>query len=142
MRLIAFNEAQHIRSFQPQNPRSMKNFFSCLFLLVVVNAVQPVVAGPGDQGKAEARATQLTKQLAQKTQLSEGQYVKVRQLNLRMIMAVQELQASLAADPVALDKQLAELQSHYEWDLTAIIGPRQMVAYNQAKLSQMALSSR
>ncbi|MBO0359063.1 hypothetical protein J0X19_13975 [Hymenobacter sp. BT186] len=120
----------------------MKNFFACLSLLVVVNAVQPVVAGPGDQGKAEARATQLTKQLAQKTQLSEGQYVRVRQLNLRMITEMQELQASLAADPATLDKKLAELQSHYEWDLTAIIGPRQMVAYNQSRINQMAFSGR
>lgn len=120
----------------------MKNLYISLFLLLLVNAAQPVMAGPGDQGKAEARATQLTKQLAQKTQLSEGQYVRVRQLNLRMIMEMQELQASLAADPVALDKQLAELQSHYEWDLTAIIGPRQMVAYNQSKINQIAFSGR
>ena len=120
----------------------MKNIFACLSLLLVVSAAQPVLAGPGDQGKAEARATQLTKQLAQKTQLSEGQYVRVRQLNLRMITEVQELQASLANDPVALDKKLAELQSHYEWDLTAILGPRQMVAYTQSKASQMAFSNR
>lgn len=111
-------------------------------LLLAMNATQPAVAGPGDQGKAEARATQLTKQLAQKTQLSEGQYVRVRQLNLRMINEVQELQTRLASDPIALDKQLAELQSHYEWDLTAILGPRQMVAYTQFKANQMAFSNR
>jgi hypothetical protein len=120
----------------------MKNISALLALALLVSVAQPIVAGPGDQGKAEARATQLTKQLAQKAQLSEGQYVRVRQLNLRMITEMQELQASLATDPVALDKKMAELQSHYEWDLTAIIGPRQMVAYNQAKINQMAFSGR
>jgi hypothetical protein len=140
MHIIAFNSAYRFRSPNP-NSRIMKNVFTCLSLLLAINAAQPAVAGPGDQGKAEARATQLTKQLAQKTQLSEGQYVRVRQLNLRMINEVQELQTRLASDPVALDKQLAELQSHYEWDLTAILGPRQMMAYNQSKVSQMAFSA-
>jgi hypothetical protein len=120
----------------------MKNVFACLSLFLVLSTGQQATAGSGDQGKAEARATQLTKQLAQKTQLSEGQYVRVRQLNLRMINEVQELQTRLASDPVALDKQLAELQSHYEWDLTAILGPRQMVAYTQSKANQMAFSNR
>ncbi len=44
----------------------------------------------------------------------------------------------LAITPAALDQYLAEVQSHYEWDLAAILWPRQMVAYNQAKATMTA----
>ncbi len=121
----------------------MKNIYTFLFLILLVGSVQLTQAGSGDQGKTNSeRATKMTKQLAQKIQLSEGQYVKVRQLNLRVLNEVQQTKARLAADPVALDQALAEMQSHYEWDLTAILGPRQMVAYTQSKADLMAMSAR
>ncbi|MBC8084892.1 MAG: hypothetical protein H7Z21_16970 [Hymenobacter sp.] len=120
----------------------MKNIFTSLAVVLLLGTSQLAVAGSGDQAKTAARATQLTKQLAQKTQLSEGQYVKVRQLNLRMLTDVQALQTRLAADPVALDQQLAELQGHYEWDMAAILGPRRMAVYMQSKTDLMAFSIR
>jgi len=120
----------------------MKNVFASLSLVLVLGASQPVEAGSGNQDKIATRATQITKQLAQKTQLSEGQYVKVRQLNLRMLTEVQALQTRLASDSAALDQQMAELQSHYEWDLATILWPRQMAVYTQAKSDMMAFSAR
>ncbi|HEX8427463.1 hypothetical protein [Hymenobacter sp.] len=120
----------------------MKNLFTFLVLLAVAGTSHVVEAGSGDQNNPNARATQMARQLAQKAQLSEGQYVKVRQLNLRLLNNMQDAKTRLASDPAALDQQIAELQAHYEWDLTAIIGPRQMLAYNQNKASFMAMSSR
>ena len=85
-----------------------------------------------------ARATQLTRQMAQKVRLDEGQYVKIKRLNLQMLAEMEEAKARLASDPAALDQYLAEVQSHYEWDLAAILWPRQMVVYNQAKATMTA----
>lgn len=119
----------------------MKNFFALLCSVIVLTG-HTALAGSGDQNRLTARATALTRQMAQKTPLNEGQYVKVRQLNMRMLAERQALQTRLANDPATLDQQLAELQAHYEWDLAAILWPRQMAAYNQSKAEFMALSSR
>ncbi|MBD2716857.1 hypothetical protein KBK19_17570 [Microvirga sp. STR05] len=113
---------------------------SLIFLLVLAGNL--VSAGPGDQNKLTMRATQLTRQMAQKTPLNEGQYVKVRQLNMRLLAEVQAAQARFANDLVALDKELAEVQTRYEWDLATILWPRQMMAYTQAKADLMAFSNR
>ncbi|UOG77045.1 hypothetical protein MTX78_10675 [Hymenobacter tibetensis] len=120
----------------------MKNIFTPLVFALIVGSVQLAEAGSGDQNRTTDRATQMTKQLAQKTQLSEGQYVKVRQLNVRMLNEVQETKARLASDPAALDQKLAEMQAHYEWDLATILWPRQMAVYTQSKADLMAFSAR
>ncbi|GAB2464178.1 hypothetical protein GCM10011375_16300 [Hymenobacter qilianensis] len=88
-----------------------------------------------------ARATQLTRQMAQRVRLDEGQYVKVKRLNLQMLAEMEEAKTRLSADPAALDQYLAEVQSHYEWDLAAILWPKQMVAYNQAKTTMTAVKN-
>lgn len=119
----------------------MKKLFS-LLLLVLLTTIGLVEAGSGDQQKLTARATTLTRQMARVTPLNEGQYVKVRQLNLRLLSEMQAVQARYAGDAASLDKQLAEVQSRYEWDLATILWPRQMVAYTQAKADLMAFGSR
>lgn len=120
----------------------MKNFFSLLIWLAVLPTAAVVQAGSGDQQKLHSRATAMTRQIAQKTALNEGQYVKVRQLNMRLLTEMQALQARYASDPAALDQQLAELQGRYEWDLATILWPRQMAAYTQSKTDLMAFSAR
>lgn len=119
----------------------MKNV-STLLLFLLILAAQVATAGSGDQNKLSARATQLTRQMALKTPLNEGQYVKVRQLNLRLLSEVQAAQAQFTNDSASLDKQLAEVQARYEWDLATILWPRQMQAYTQAKADLMAFGSR
>lgn len=115
---------------------------SSLVLLLFLTATNLVQAGSGEQQKLTARATQLTQQMARVTPLNEGQYVKVRQLNLRLLSERQAVLTRSAGDAAALDQQMAEVQAHYEWDLAAILWPRQMVAYTQAKAGLMALSAR
>jgi hypothetical protein len=115
---------------------------STLILLLFLTATSLVQAGPGDQQKLTARATQLTQQMARVTPLNEGQYVKVRQLNLRLLNERQAIQTRFNGDAAVLDQQMAEVQARYEWDLATILWPRQMVAYTQAKADLMALSAR
>lgn len=115
---------------------------SSLVLFLFLTATSLVQAGSGDQQKITVRATQLTQQMARVTPLNEGQYVKVRQLNLRLLSERQAVQARFITDAAALDQQMAEVQARYEWDLATILWPRQMVAYTQAKADLMALSIR
>ena len=82
----------------------------------------------------------MTRQIASKVKLSEGQYVKVRKLNLQMLTNVAEIKSEYANDPETLDQRMAEVQMHYEWDMAAILWPNQMTAYNQAKATMTALS--
>ncbi|MBC6698788.1 hypothetical protein [Hymenobacter sp. BT190] len=119
----------------------MKNL-SALLMLLLLLTTGVAAAGPGDQQKITARATTLTRQMARVTPLNEGQYVKVRQLNLRLLSEMQVVQSRFANDATALDQQLAEVQARYEWDLATILWPRQMVAYTQAKADLMAFGSR
>lgn len=96
----------------------------------------------GQDNPIAGRAKTLTQQIAAKTHLNEGQYVKVKQLNLRMLTAVESLKKQFAADPEALDLRLAEVQNIYEWDLATVLRPRQMTAYDDAKSSMTAFNGR
>lgn len=120
----------------------MKKLFSLLIWIAVFSMGIAAHAGSGKQQKLADRATAMTRQMAQKTALNEGQYVKVRQLNVRLLTEMQALQTRYASDPAALDQQMAELQGRYEWDLATILWPRQMAVYTQSKADLMALSSR
>lgn len=102
--------------------------------------VSLVSSTSADNGSSiNARASTLTRQMSQKVRLAEGQYVKVKRLNFQMLSEVEEAKVRFASDPASLDQYLAEIQSHYEWDLAAILWPRQMVAYNQSKATMTAL---
>ena len=111
-----------------------------LTLLVLLTASYVTKASNGDQPKLVTRATLLTQQMAKKIPINEGQYIKVRQLNLRLLSEKQAIQAQYAEDPATLDQQLAEAQNRYEWDLASILWPRQMASYEQAKTDLTAFN--
>ncbi|SHK45615.1 hypothetical protein [Hymenobacter psychrotolerans] len=119
----------------------MKNVSAFFFFLVML-AGYVATADSGDQNELSARSTQLTRRMALRTPLNEGQYMKVRQLNMRLLAEVPAAQAQFSGDAAALDKQLAEVQARYEWDLATILWPRQMQAYTQAKADLMAFGNR
>ncbi|MBC6609695.1 hypothetical protein H8B15_02095 [Hymenobacter sp. BT507] len=112
-----------------------------LAVFALFSTTSVVAGGPGDSPLA-ARAKTMTQQIAAKTHLNEGQYLKVKQLNLQMLTAVESLKKQRSLDAEAADKQMAEIQDHYEWDLAAILWPRQMVAYKEAKASMTAVNLR
>lgn len=120
----------------------MKNVFACLAFALLVSAGTTTQAAPGDGGKLTARASELTRRMAERTKLSEGQYVKVRQLNLRLLTETAELRKQFGTDPASLDKALADVQMRYEWDLASILWPKQLAAYDDMKQNFTAANVR
>jgi hypothetical protein len=116
----------------------MKKVYFLLGLVLSLNAPLHTQAQQGPDA-INARATTLTRQIAGKVRMSEGQYVKVRKLNTQMLTQVAEIKAQYAAEPATMDERLAEVQMHYEWDMATILWPNQMTAYTQAKSTLTAL---
>lgn len=108
--------------------------------LAVVSAAQAKSGGEGS-GTAQARATALTRIQATKARLDEGQYLKVKQLNIRMFSEMEDLKVRFAADPAILDERLAVAQSRYEIELTTIMRPAQLAMFQQSRNSMTALSA-
>ncbi|MCB2376900.1 hypothetical protein LGH70_04865 [Hymenobacter sp. BT635] len=111
--------------------------------LLLAGLMLPIVsqAGSGDDATLKGRAATLTRRMSETTKLDEGQYLKVKQLNLRMLGEVADIKARYAGSP-ALDEQMADVQMRYEWDLASILWPRQMAAYTQSKLGVTAFNGR
>lgn len=120
----------------------MKKIVTLLLLAACAMSSYYGQAGPGNGARLQDRARQLTRHLAEKTPLNEGQYVKVRQLNLRFLTEMSEARQQLAANGGALDAAISEIQLRYEWDLATILSPRQMASYDHAKHDLTALSVR
>jgi len=101
-------------------------------------APAPPANGPGEEypKSVVSRATTLTRALAQRVQLNEGQYVQIKRLHLRYLNQRHELETNLAGAPAAeRDEQLAAAQCAYEQALTALLLPGQRVAYQQLRAS-------
>jgi hypothetical protein len=117
----------------------MKNF-ATLFLLCSMCYVGSAQAAPADGSRLNDRAKAMTRQMAEKLPLSEGQYIKVRQLNLRMLTEMAEVRKQFSDDASGLDQALANIQMRYEWDLATVLRPRQMALYDQSKTSMTAVN--
>jgi hypothetical protein len=118
----------------------MRNFTTILLLCSMCYASSAQAAAPTDGTRINERAKAMTRQMAEKLPLSEGQYVKVRQLNLRLLTETAEMRKQFVNDATALDEALANVQMRYEWDLATILRPRQMALYDQTKLSMTAVN--
>jgi len=92
-------------------------------------------------GVLVARATALTRIQAEKAQLDEGQYLRVKQLNLRMFAEMEDIKTRFAADLGILDERLSVAQARYEMELTAIMRPGQLAMFQQSRASMTALST-
>ncbi|RYU80458.1 hypothetical protein [Hymenobacter persicinus] len=120
----------------------MKKIYTTACLLLTLGApvllAQNVVA---NEAALHSRVTSLSRRIAETAKLSEGQYVRVKRLNLVMMSEMETIKARFAAEPVKMDEQLAELQARYDWDLAAVLQPRQLAAYNEAKISTVAVNA-
>lgn len=119
----------------------MKKSTSLLCALFMAGAVFATSA-TAQNNPVASRARVLTQQLAAKVHMNEGQYVKVKRLNMEMLTAVETLKKQFATNPETLDARLAEVQNNYEWDLATVLRPRQMTAYDDAKASMTAFNGR
>lgn len=119
----------------------MKKVFVCFACVVLVTTAQLAQASDGS-GKISARATEMTRRMAERTRLSEGQYVKVRSLNVRLLTEMTDARKQFSTDAEVLDKTLAEVQMRYEWDLAAVLGPKQLAAYEDIQKNFTAANVR
>ena len=87
----------------------------------------------------QARALRMAQALSAKVNLEEGQYVKVKQLNERMLAEVEAIEKDYAADQASLDRHLADAQARYEASLLDLLRPTQLGAYQQVRRSMTAL---
>ncbi|TGD80429.1 hypothetical protein [Hymenobacter wooponensis] len=114
-------------------------FFACLLVgMQVVALALPKSEGDGTTS-IKARATALTRTIAEKARLDEGQYLRVKQLNTQMLTEMDDLKSRLAGDPAALDQRMADAQAKYESDLMSLLRPNQIAMYQQARTSMTAL---
>ena len=111
----------------------MRNLFLATFIAAGVSVAPAAVAGPGDGAYSSAmmtRATTLTRALAQRIQFNEAQYLAVKQLHLTMLTERRDLEILLnGASAEERDTQLALAQQRYEFELSQLLQPEQLVAY-------------
>ena len=111
----------------------MRNLFLATCIAAGVSVAPAAVAGPGDGAYSNAmmtRATTLTRALAQRIQFNEAQYLAVKQLHLTMLTERRDLEILLnGASAEERDTQLALAQQRYEFELSQLLQPEQLVAY-------------
>jgi hypothetical protein len=112
-----------------------------LLALLALSASTVVLASNDSEGPSgiQSRATALTRTMAEKAKLDEGQYLKVKQLNLRMLTEADDLKTRFAADPAIMDQQLASAQARYETELASLLRPTQYAVYQQSRSGMTAL---
>ena len=111
----------------------MRNLFLATCIAAGVSVAPAAVAGPGDGAYSSAmmtRATTLTRALAQRIKFNEAQYLAVKQLHLTMLTERRDLEILLnGASAEERDTQLALAQQRYEFELSQLLQPEQLVAY-------------
>ena len=114
-------------------PQPMRNLFLATCIAAGVSMAPAAVAGPGDGAYSRAmmtRATTLTRALAHRIQFNEAQYLAVKQLHLNMLTERRDLEILLnGASAEERDTQLAMAQQRYEFELSQLLRPQQLVAY-------------
>lgn len=118
-------------------PRSMKNLFFATCIAAGVSATPVAAAGPGEGSHSSAmvsRATTLTRALAHRIHFNEAQYLAVKQLHLNMLTERRDLEVLLnGASAEERDTRLAEAQQRYETELSMLLQPEQLVAYQSLR---------
>lgn len=117
----------------------MKNLFLATCIAAGVTVSPAAMAGPGEGSYSAAmmnRATTLTRALAQHIPFNEAQYLAIKQLHLQMLTERRDLEIILnAASAEERDTQLAIAQQRYETELSQLLQPQQLVAYQNLRTS-------
>lgn len=119
----------------------MKKVYLFVCLAVSLQGAALSVSAADEATEVQARATALTRTMANKARLDEGQYLKLKKLNLEMLTAADELKAKFAADPAMLDQKMAVVLANYEASLSQVMRANQLAVYQQSRNSMTALSS-
>ncbi|MBT9392416.1 hypothetical protein KLP40_04505 [Hymenobacter sp. NST-14] len=114
-----------------------------LFVCLLLGVQTAVLASAKKEGPTaiQNRATALTRSIAEKVRLDEGQYLQVKRLNIRMLSEQEDLKTRFAADQAILDQRLADAQVQYETELLELLRPAQLALFQQSRASMTALGS-
>lgn len=101
------------------------------------------VAGYG-QGSPDpiSKATTITREMTNRLQLNEGQYVKLYSINRTRLSRQQEIERATTKDASARTAQLAELQEQYEQECARILTPSQLSQLQQDQPQSTTSSGR
>ena len=119
----------------------MKKVYLVVCLAVGLQGAALSVSAADEATGIQARATTLTRAMANTARLDEGQYLKVKKLNIQMLTETDELKAKYAADPATLDQKMAVVLANYESALSQVMRSQQLAVYQQSRNSMTALSS-
>ncbi|KAA9339770.1 hypothetical protein F0P96_03910 [Hymenobacter busanensis] len=117
----------------------MKKLFLVAGLAAGLQTASIAGTEPDEPSALQARATALTRTMAEKALLDEGQYLKIKQLNLRMLTEIEDVNIRFAADPEIRDARMADAQMSYYRELATVLRPNQLVAYTRTQSSMTAL---
>lgn len=85
-----------------------------------------IAAVPGGQPQPVATATELTRQMANRLQLNEAQYIRLRAVNQVKLARADEIQWQYQGDPAERQRRLQELEAQYEQECQRILTPSQI----------------
>lgn len=103
-----------------------------LLLLAFVSHGQTAsIASAGPGPKTSQAVTAMTREMSNRLQLNEGQYIKLYSINRTRFARQQEIEHATASDASARTTQLAELQGQYEQECARILTPSQLSLLQQ-----------
>lgn len=104
--------------------------FTLLLSAVAVSASAQmkdrIAAAPGGQPQPVTTATELTRQMANRLQLHEAQYIRLRAVNQVKLARADEIQWQYQSDPAERQRRLQELEAQYEQECQRILTPSQI----------------
>jgi len=100
----------------------MKKLFTSALLFVVLVSAQAAQDTP-DQIKA--KATETTRQLAQKIGLNEQEYIRIKAFTVEKLMAAKEVNEMYANDADMRTKKLQAIDEEYNKNVLATLSPKQ-----------------
>lgn len=103
----------------------MKKLLTSAFLLFVLVSAQ--AADTPEQ--IRAKATETTRQLAQKIGFNEQEYIKVKAYTLEKLVAAKEVNEMYSNDPEMRAKKLQAIEEAYQKNVVAILSPKQSESF-------------
>ena len=81
---------------------------------------------PGNSETSVARVEEMTRQMGQRLQLNEAQYIRLRAVNKIKLARVEEIDWQYQQNPLERTVRLAELEAQYETECSRILTPTQL----------------
>ncbi|NVO29748.1 MULTISPECIES: hypothetical protein [Hymenobacter] len=119
----------------------MKKVALFVCLLIAAPGVILAASRADNPTSITARATALTRAISDRIRLDEGQYLRLKQLNIRMLSEQEELKSRFAAEQPMLDQRLADAQLYYEMALLDMLRPAQRSLFDQHRASMTAMGT-